>query len=76
MDGLDFTSSDGKGIQVKTIGPNVQWVTFYNWKWDRIAVLRIFNDTITLIGEWDKEDIKRISRKSKRSGWYFNPDSL
>ena len=73
LDGIDFTYSDGRGIQVKTLNSDSQWCTFYDWKWDVIVVMRMIGDTIHLIGEFNKEQIQGISRKSNWKGWYFDP---
>jgi hypothetical protein len=73
LDGLDFTHTDGRGIQVKTLNRDTQWCTFYDWKWDVITVMRMIGDEIHLIGEYKKEHIKEIARKSNWKGWYFDP---
>jgi hypothetical protein len=73
MDGIDFTHIDGRGIQVKTLNRDTQWCTFYDWKWDVIAVMRIIGSEIHLIGEYNKEQIKKIARESNWKGWYFDP---
>ncbi len=73
MDGLDFTHEDGRGIQVKTLNKDTTWCTFYDWKWDVIVVMRIVGGEIHLLGEFDKEYVKGIARKSNWKGWYFDP---
>ena len=73
MDGLDFTHEDGRGIQVKTLNKDTTWCTFYDWKWDVLIVMRIIGDEIHLLGEFDKEYLKGIARKSNWKGWYFDP---
>ena len=73
MDGLDFTHEDGRGIQVKTLNEDTKWCTFYDWKWDVIVAMRMIGGEIHLIGEFDKEYLKGIARKSNWKGWYFDP---
>jgi hypothetical protein len=73
MDGLDFTHEDGRGIQVKTLREDTKWCTFYDWKWDSLVVLRMIGNEIHLLGEFDKEYLKRTARESKWKGWYFYP---
>lgn len=73
MDGLDFTHEDGRGIQVKTLNKDTLWCTFYDWRWDVLVVMRMIGEEIHLIGEFDKEYLKGIARKSNWKGWYFDP---
>lgn len=75
-DGLDFKHVDGRGIQVKTLREETKWCTFYDWKWDVLVVMRMIGNTIHLIGEFEKEYVKTVARKSNWNGWYINPENI
>jgi hypothetical protein len=75
MDGLDFKRTDGTGIQVKTLNADTTWCSFPNWKWDVLVVMRLVGNEVHLLGEFEREYIKGIARKSNWSGWYFNPEN-
>lgn len=72
-DGLDFKRKDGIGIQVKTINVDAKWCTFSDWKWDILVIYKMIGNEILLIGEFDREYIKGIARKSNWKGWYIDP---
>jgi hypothetical protein len=69
--GWDFVTNEGDRIQVKTVKPNFQWVSFSNYYWDRLVVIQIDGNMCTLLFDKHITDIKRIAEKSKFNGWYI-----
>jgi hypothetical protein len=70
--GWDLVGDDGSKIQVKTLRQDVKWVTFYNWNWDILVIMRqIDNMEFCLVRTLKKDEVKKIARPSKFRGFYF-----
>lgn len=69
--GWDFEAENGDRIQVKTVQPDYQWVSFSNYYWDRLAIIQIDGNVCTLLKEMHITEVKQIAEKSKFKGWYI-----
>ena len=69
--GWDFTKTDGTRVQVKTIRPNVNWVTFNNFYWEEMAVIRYHVNYFELVHIKTKSEINGITKPSKFRGYYY-----
>jgi hypothetical protein len=70
-DGWDFVKSDGTRVQVKVIGENAKWVSFTNWYWDELVVIRYRQNYLQLEHIKSKSQIHGISKKSSFKGFYY-----
>jgi hypothetical protein len=69
--GWDFVKSDGTRIQVKTIRKGVNWVSFTNWYWEELAVIRYDKNLFELQHIKTKSEINGIAKSSKFRGFYY-----
>ena len=69
--GWDFIAKNGDRIQVKTVQPNYRWVSFGNYYWDRLVVMKIDGNVCTLLRDMHITEVKSLSQKSKFNGWYI-----
>jgi hypothetical protein len=70
-DGWDFVKSDGTRVQVKVIGKDVNWVSFTNWYWEELVVIRHHQNYFQLEHIKSKSQIHEIAKKSKFKGFYY-----
>ena len=71
--GWDFVDKNGIKIQVKTLRSSTKWVTFYNWNWDRLEIIRFDGQDFIHIRSVHREEVQKIARPSKFRGHYFKP---
>ena len=69
--GWDFVSETGDRIQVKTVQPDYQWISFGNYYWDRLVIIQIDGNECTLLKDMHITEVKQIAEKSKFKGWYI-----
>lgn len=70
-DGWDFTKSNGDRVQVKTLRPETNWVTFNNWYWEELVVIRYYVNYFQLEHIKSKSEINAIAKPSKYRGFYY-----
>ena len=69
--GWDFEAKNGDRIQIKTVQPNYQWVTFGNYYWERLVIMQIEGSECTLLRDMHITEVKQVAEKSKFKGWYI-----
>jgi hypothetical protein len=69
--GWDFEAKNGDRIQIKTVQPNYQWVTFGNYYWERLVIMQIEGNECTLLRDMHITEVKQLAEKSKFKGWYI-----
>ena len=70
-EGWDFVKTDGKRVQVKTLRSDVKWVSFNNWYWEELVVIRYHVNYFKLEHIKTKSEINAIAKSSKFNGWYY-----
>jgi hypothetical protein len=73
--GWDFVKIDGTRVQVKTLRTGVNWVSFSNWNWDEIAVIRYHVNYFELEHIKTKKEVNAITKPSKFRGFYYEAKS-
>lgn len=69
--GWDFVKADGTRVQVKTLRSGVNWVSFNNWYWDELVVVRYHINYFQLEHIKTKTEINGITKRSKFRGYYY-----
>lgn len=71
--GWDFVKTDGTRVQVKTLRTGINWVSFSNWYWEEIAVIRYHVNYFELEHIKTKSEVNGIARPSRFRGYYYEP---
>jgi hypothetical protein len=69
--GWDFVKTDGTRVQVKTIRQGINWVSFDNWYWEELVVIRYNVNYFQLEHIKTKSEVNGIARPSKFRGFYY-----
>jgi hypothetical protein len=70
-EGWDFVKADGTRVQVKTLRSDAKWVSFNNWYWEELVVIRYHVNYLELEHIKNKSEINGIAKSSKFGGWYY-----